>query len=183
MMSTDFLPFPEIRTSRLLLRRMTADDAKAIYFLRSNEEVMKYIGRDLLTGVQDAEVLIAGMNEAVDGQNGITWGITLIAQPATVIGHIGFWRLMKEHYRAEVGYLLHPGYWKQGVMKEALLPVIHFGFEKMNLHSIQANIDPDNTPSAKLLTSTGFLQEAHFREDFYFNGRFRDTAIYSLLKS
>lgn len=183
MLRTDFFPFPEIGTRRLLLRRIHAGDASAVQFLRSQEAVMKYIDRKRLTSIEEALAFITGINESIDSQNGITWGISMNTQPAILIGHIGFWRLIKEHYRAEVGYLLHPDYWKLGIMKEALLPVIHYGFHQMGLHSIQANIHAENTASARLLVSAGFVKEAHFREDFYFDGRFRDTIIYSLLKS
>ena len=51
----------------------------------------------------------------------------------------------------------------------------------MKLHSIQGNINAINIASAKTLESTGFLREAYFKEDFFFEGKFEDTAIYSLL--
>ena len=52
----------------------------------------------------------------------------------------------------------------------------------MNLHSIEANINADNIASAGILEATGFIKEAHFKEDFFFDGMFRDTIIYSRLK-
>ena len=41
--------------------------------------------------------------------------------PGKLIGYIGYWRMKKEHYRAEIGYALHPAFWKKGIMKEAIL--------------------------------------------------------------
>jgi [ribosomal protein S5]-alanine N-acetyltransferase len=78
--------------------------------------------------------------------------------------------------------MLSPAYWRNGIMKEALMDVIEFGFNKLGLHSIEAHINPENEASAAILTSTGFVKEAHFKEDFLFNGIFRDTAIYSRLR-
>jgi ribosomal-protein-alanine N-acetyltransferase len=89
--------------------------------------------------------------------------------------------LIKENYRAEVGYMLLPEFWKKGLAKEALLKVIEYGFDEMKLHSIEAHISPRNAASASLLGKTGFVKEAYFKEDFFFNGAFEDTAIYSLL--
>jgi ribosomal-protein-alanine N-acetyltransferase len=66
-------------------------------------------------------------------------------------------------------------------MKEALMAVIRFGFDSMKLHSIEAHIDPVNTASALVLEKTGFIREAYFKEDFFYKGRFSDTAVYSLL--
>lgn len=182
MLNPDFSPFPEIKTARLLLRRMTIDDAAEILNLRSSEEVMQYIDRERAVTIKDAEIFLGRINASVDSNNGILWGITLKDDPEKLIGNIGFWRLIKEHYRAEVGYMLNPAFWKKGIMKEALQEVINFGFNSMNLHSIEANINPGNAASAALLESTGFIKEAYFKEDFFFNGAFHDTIIYSRLK-
>ncbi len=98
-----------------------------------------------------------------------------------MIGTIGLWRIIKEHYRAEIGYMLLPEHWKKGFAKEAVLKVVEYGFDEMKLHSIEAHINPKNAASAGLLEITGFVREAYFKEDFFFNGAFEDTAIYSLL--
>ena len=182
MLCPNFSPFPEIETQRLLLRRMTIDDAEVILYLRSNDEVMKYIDRERTKSIEEAKSFIDKIDASLNSNNGVMWGIMLKEKPRTLVGNIGYWRLIKEHYRAEVGYMLHPSFWKKGIMKEALLRVIDFGFAEMNLHSIEANINPGNEASAKLLESTGFIKEAYFKEDFFFDGEFRDTIIYSRLK-
>ena len=182
MLCPSFSPFPEIETQRLLLRRMTIDDAEVILYLRSNDEVMKYIDRERTKSIEEAKSFIDKIDASLNSNNGVMWGIMLKEKPRTLVGNIGYWRLIKEHYRAEVGYMLHPSFWKKGIMKEALLRVIDFGFAEMHLHSIEANINPGNEASAKLLESTGFIKEAYFKEDFFFDGEFRDTIIYSRLK-
>ena len=182
MLCPNFSPFPEIQTERLLLRRMTTNDAEEILYLRSNDDVMKYIDRERTKSIEDAKSFLDKIDASLNSNNGIMWGITLKEKPGKLIGNIGYWRLIKEHYRAEVGYMLHPSFWKKGIMKEALLRVIDFAFDDMNLHSIEANINPGNTASAMLLESTGFIKEAYFKEDFFFNGAFHDTIIYSRLK-
>jgi ribosomal-protein-alanine N-acetyltransferase len=181
MLQTNFSPFPEIKTERLFLRKMTKKDAAEILALRSNENVMEHIDRERTKSIKDAEIFIDRITASLESNNGIMWGITLKENPGTIIGNIGYWRLIKEHYRAEVGYMLHPSFWKKGIMKEALKEIIVYGFNDMNLHSIEANINPDNKASAALLESTGFIKEAYFKEDFFFNGIFGDTVIYSRL--
>lgn len=51
----------------------------------------------------------------------------------------------------------------------------------MKLHSIGANVNPDNVPSIKLLERNKFIREAYFKENVFYNSRFIDTVIYSLL--
>jgi ribosomal-protein-alanine N-acetyltransferase len=181
MLQPNFSPFPEIKTERLFLRKMTRKDAAEILRLRSDENVMQYIDRERAKYIKDAETFLDRITTSLETNNGIMWGITLKETPGILIGNIGYWRLIKEHYRAEVGYMLNPLFWKKGIMKEALREVIVFGFNHMNLHSIEANINPGNEASAALLESTGFIKEAYFKEDFFFNGTFRDTVIYSRL--
>ena len=66
-------------------------------------------------------------------------------------------------------------------MQEAFNKVLEFGFNSMNLHSIEANVNPENKASIKLLERNNFIREAYFRENYFFDGKFLDTAIYSLL--
>jgi ribosomal-protein-alanine N-acetyltransferase len=111
---------------------------------------------------------------------GITWCLNLINKPNIHIGSIGLWRIEKENYRAEIGYMLEPDLQGKGLMYEALQKVIEFGFSEMKLHSIEAKIDPRNIASAALLKKGGFVQEAHFKENCYHNGEFCDTAVYTI---
>ncbi len=181
MVELNFLPFPEIRTERLLLRKLLPEDAPELLFMRSDDQVMQFIGREKTKSVEEAAVFIEKINASVDAHESILWAIALKEEPQKLIGTICFWNVRKEHQRAEVGYMLHPEYWSRGLMKEALLAVIDFGFKEMRLHSIEGHINPDNTVSGFLLEKAGFVKEAHFKEDFFFNGKFSDSAVYSLI--
>jgi [ribosomal protein S5]-alanine N-acetyltransferase len=182
MLLPNFKPFPEIKTERLILRKLSIDDADAILKLRADEDVMRYIGKEPITLKSEAIEFIDRVNESLETNYGITWAVALQQEPGNLIGTIGHWRLIKEHYRAEVGYMLQRDYWRQGIMKEALFKVIDFGFNEMQLHSIEAHINPLNIASASILEATGFVREAYFKEDFFFKGVFSDTAIYSKLR-
>ncbi len=182
MLQIDFSVFPEIKTARLLLRKVTAKDALEVFKLRSDEQVMQYIDKERAATVLDGEVFINRIILSLKNNDGITWAISLKESPQTLIGTIGYWRLIKEHCRAEIGYMLNPAYWKKGIMKEALEKVIEFGFNELKLHSIEAQINPENSTSAGILTSTGFVKEAHFKEDYLFNGVFKDTVVFCRLQ-
>lgn len=181
MLSPNFTPFPELTTARLLLRRLSLSDAPAVQRLRSNTEVMKYINRPLTRTTEEAEAWIAVILEALEKNDGITWCICLKEAPEEHVGTIGLWRIEKENYRAEIGYMLEPHLQGRGFMYEALQKVVEYGFREMKLHSIEGQIDPRNAASAALLKKTGFVQEACFKENHFLRGSFADTAIYSLL--
>lgn len=175
-----FSPQPELQTNRLYLRGLTTTDAEALYFLRTDEEVMRYIDRPRAQGMEDIQLFIERAQADTEQGTGLTWGICLNDQEP-LIGYIGYWRMQPSNYRSEVGYALHPEHQGKGLAREALEAVIAFGFEQMGLHSIEANINPGNNASRQLLLRCGFQKEAYFRQNYYFNGQFLDSEIYSLL--
>jgi ribosomal-protein-alanine N-acetyltransferase len=182
MLTLNFTPFPELKTERLLLRKLEVTDAKEMFFLRSNENVLRYIGREPAKTIAEAEEFINKINKAADKNESILWGIVFLNEPSIVIGTICLWNFKEEHYRGEIGYLLHPDHWRKGIMKEAINAVVDYGFTVLGLHSIEALLDPENIGSSSVLESTGFIKEGHLKESFYFNGVFKDEAIYSRLK-
>lgn len=182
MLQVNFSPFPEINTDRLLLRQPVVSDAQDFFLLRSNVDVMQYVNRPIAKTIEDAENLIHKITDIINANDGINWCITLKENPKKVMGNIGIWQLKKEDYRGEIGYMLHPSFWRQGIMQEAVEAVINFGFNQMKLHSIEAKINPANNASAKILEKNNFVKEAHFKEDYFWEGKFLDTVVYSLLK-
>ncbi|MEO8666575.1 MAG: GNAT family N-acetyltransferase [Ignavibacteria bacterium] len=175
-----FDEFPVIETERLKLREITTDDRNEIFEIYSSEEAMKYFGKIPYKKIEEADERIMITQKAFKEKEGIRWGITL-KPSGKLIGSAGIWRIDNIHFRGEVGYELSPQHWRKGIMYEALLPILSFGFEKINLHTIEANTDPENTSSRKLLHKLGFEQEGYFKENFYFDGKFLDTVSYSLI--
>jgi ribosomal-protein-alanine N-acetyltransferase len=180
MLTINFSPFPNLETERLLLRRVDSNDIKEIFALRSNPETMKYIPRPLVKTDEDALEHIAMIDSKIDSNEGINWAITLKDNPK-LIGVIGHYRIKPENYRAELGYMLLPEYHGKGIVSEAVKEAVKYGFQVMKLNSLEAIIDPDNYASAKVLEKNGFVKEAHLKEYEFFEGRFLDTVIYSIL--
>jgi ribosomal-protein-alanine N-acetyltransferase len=180
MLTVNFSPFPVLSTERLLLRQVTKNDAHELFQLRSSKTVMNFIDRPMAVSITDALQLIEKINDSLINNDGITWAITL-KNYAALVGTIGFWRMMKEHYRAEIGYMLHPDLQGKGIMQEAITAVLDYGFYIMKLHSVEANVNPANTASIKLLERNNFIKEAHFKENYFYNNTFLDSAVYSLL--
>ena len=180
MLNINFNPFPVLSTELLALRQISTIDESEIFTLRSNERVMTFIDRPRAESTDDAKQFIQKINDALANNDGITWAITL-KNDLKLIGTIGYWRILKEHYRAEIGYLLHPDYQRKGIMQEALTAVLDYGFKTMKLHSVEANVNPGNVASQKLLERNKFIREAYFKENFYYNGKFLDSVVYSLL--
>lgn len=180
MLTFDFSIFPILQTERLTLRQIVKDDANEMFALRSNLEIMKYIPRELPKTLEDAVTHIEYMQGLLDNLECINWAICLKGE-SRLIGNIGFFRMQPQNHRAEVGYMLAQDYHGKGIMQEALTEILRYGFEEMKLHSIEAVTDPENFSSWKLLEKNGFIREGHFKEDCYWQGKFLDSYVYSLL--
>jgi ribosomal-protein-alanine N-acetyltransferase len=180
MLYLNFEPFPKLETPRLQLTRITTDDAAAVFVLRTDDNVMQFLDRPKARSLDDALKLIDIYDDTIDKNDGIIWKIAYKDDPG-LIGTIGFWSMLKEHYRAEIGYMLNSSEQGKGVMSEALQAVLDYGFKQMNLHSVEANVNPHNHASIKLLERNDFKREGYFRQNYYYNGRFFDSAIYSLI--
>jgi ribosomal-protein-alanine N-acetyltransferase len=180
MLQLNFEPFPNLETERLFLRRVNNSDVKEILQLRSDPETIKYIPRPLLKNTEDALEHIANIDAKIATQEGINWAITLKGSQK-LIGIIGHYRISPENYRSEIGYMLLPQFRGKQIIPEAIKKLVKYGFEEMKLHSIEAIIDPANLASEKVLQKNGFKKEAHLKENEFYEGRFLDTVIYSLL--
>lgn len=177
-----FDQFPELESDRLRFRQLTMRDAETLFEIRSNPHVMRFMDTESMQSIADAEDLIKYLNESFKTRTGINWAIEEKSTNAFT-GYFGIWRIDAKHCRGEIGYALHPDYWGKGYMSEAATRLIEFGFRDLNLHSIEANVNPENQSSIKLLEKTGFRKEAYFRENYLFNNEFKDSVIYSLLVS
>ncbi len=180
MLQPNFDPFPILQTPRLVLRPVTRADAPALYEMRSDKTMMAMIARPVATRVEDVYELIDKIQTGTMANDLVNWAITLQTSDL-LIGTIGYYRMQKEHYRSEVGYMLAKEHQGKGIMHEAITEVIRYGFETIKLHSIEAVISPENTASRRVVERAGFMLEGLFRESEFFEGKFISKAVYSLL--
>lgn len=153
-----FQPFPEIKSERLFLRNIKASDCEAILFLRSDKTINKFIERPehrITKDISDAIRFIEELNEYIENNKSIAWGITL-KNETQIIGTICLWNFSQNNKTAEVGYDLDPKFHKKGIMSESLKMIIDFGFKELNLDKIEAFTHKENEHSRSLLKKNGF---------------------------
>jgi RimJ/RimL family protein N-acetyltransferase len=177
-----FETFPVLETERLILREITPADAEDLFRIYADPQVMRYWGSPPLRSIDEARAKIQLISDAFREREGIRWAITRKGCDR-LIGSGGHWRLVKQHMRSEIGYELAPEHWGRGIVPEAFEAILRFGFERMGLHSVEAQIDPANQGSRRVLEKLGFVQEGYFRESYFFDGAFTDMAVFSLLKA
>lgn len=180
MLNPVFQPFPVLTTERLTLRQIRESDKNELFYMRSHPGLMHFVPRPLAQNVDDAVTLINLITENTEKNEAINFAVTITGEDK-LIGMCGYHRIQKEHFRAEIGYMLHHDYHGKKVMEEAVNRIVRFGFEDMKLHSIEAVISPENIPSIKLIEKCGFVKEAHFKDKEFVKGAFRDLLYFSKL--
>ncbi|HEV7682023.1 MAG TPA: GNAT family protein [Pyrinomonadaceae bacterium] len=178
-MSNDHLP--TITTDRLSLRWIRMEDVDDFYAVYSNPQVMRYWSTPPLADKEAARKLIEDIQRDVEHQRIIKWGIALRPDDK-FIGSVTLFNLDYTHRRAEIGYAQGRAYWGYGYMKEALTAVINYGFTELNLHRIEADVDPRNDASIRSLERLGFQREGYLRERWQVSGEIQDAFLYGLLR-
>lgn len=177
-----FKQFPELETERLLLNEITMEDLEVFHQMRSDVQIMHYIPGRLAKTQQDTIDLINRSHQLLEEGNNISWGVRL-KETKLLIGTIGYYRIQWNNFRGEIGYILNPVYHGKGIMTEAMQEIMKFGFQIMKFHTIEAVIDPENKPSENILLRNGFVKEAHHKENFFSEGKFYDSLVYTKFKS
>ncbi len=173
--------FPVLKTNRLTLREIRPEDAKRIYDMRSNGRVNQFIARPQMQKEEDALSLAERTVAAYKNKQAIGWA-GILRENNAIIGTCGFNMIDTYNLRAEIGGEMATEYWGKHIAIEAVMAIIKFGLEEMNLHSIEAKVSPDNRGAIYLMEQIGFVKEAHYRDRIYFNGKFMDMAVYTLIK-
>ncbi len=170
-----------IRTRRLRLRRLSAEDIPALFRINADPLVARYGARPAMTEIGEARQLLESVEEGYRTGKFLQLGLERSADGA-LLGTCVLLRLDRSNRRAELGYLLGSEYWGAGWMAEALEAFVHYAFEELDLLRLEADIDPRNAASERSLLRLGFKKEGHMRERWLVAGELSDTGFYGLLR-
>src|SRR5215204_3107247 len=155
MLNISFTPFPILTTERLTLRQLVIDDEKEIFTLRSDNEINKYLDRQVSNTIEDARNFINKVNENLNKNDSLYWAITL-RDKNILVGTICLFGISDENSKCEIGYELLTNFQGQGIMKEAAEKVIDYAFNTIKVQKIEAFFHRDNQSSIRLLEKLSF---------------------------
>ena len=177
-----FSHLPELKTSRLTLRKMLVADTADMYDYACRQDVTKYLTwnphPDRAYTKEYLQYL--GSRYAV----GMFYDWAVIYEPDhKMVGTCGFTSFNCSSDSAEVGYVINPDYWGKGIASEALLRVLQFGFEELKLHRIEAKFIEENSRSRRVMEKVGMTFEGVCREGMLIKGKYVNVGICSILRS
>lgn len=171
---------PTLTSSQLRLRWLEDHDAADLVAIFSDPQVMRYWSSPPWTDDGAALQMIESVRQCFAAGSLYQWGVARISDDA-VIGTCTLAHVDAENRRAEIGFALRRDQWGQGYMLEATSALLGFAYEGLKLHRLEADVDPRNTASIRLLERLGFQREGYLRERWHVGGEINDTIFYGLL--
>lgn len=162
----------EIVTSRLKLRSARPDDLAAMHAVLSDPRATRWWSTPPHGTLDQTRVWLDSMIA-----NGPDQPDFVVERDGVVIGKAGFWKL------PEVGYILHPDHWGQGIAAEAVGAAIDHVFATRTLDDLIADVDPDNAPSIRLLERLGFVRTGSAKATIKVGGIWMDSLYYGLSRA
>jgi len=172
---------PSLETKRMRLRWLTDADVDALYRIFSHPQVVRYWGAPALADRTAATALLAEIQENFQKRTSMKWGVAEL-ETDQVIGTVTLFNLNFDNKRAEIGYGLDYNYWRKGYVTEALDALLSYAFDVLELHRLEADVDPRNEGSIRTLEKMGFQREGLMRERWQVNGEIQDALFYGLLR-
>lgn len=170
-----------LETERLLLQEITPELYNLILSTYSDDDIKKAFGYRT-----DNDVLKEKQRYAkgiVNYYHTFKRFVLTTKEDSLAIGQCGYHKWYAEHNRAEIGYGMSDiSVMNKGYMREAIAPIVAYGFNNMQLNRIEACISPKNKASIKLVERLGFKYEGLMREHYANGGVIEDSANYSLLR-
>lgn len=169
-----------LTTERLILRPYEESDAESLYQYAKDPLVGPVAGWAPHESVESSLEIIRDLFFPSGA-----WAIVLKETGE----HIGTIALEEDRRRPdipskEIGYSLASKYWGRGIMTEACKEVVRYAFQELDLYILAICTSRTNERSAGVIENCGFKQEGTERACYcIYDGSFRDSRIYSLLKS
>ena len=172
---------PTLKTERLVLRPVRDGDAPGVFDIYSDVVALEYFAREPIKDLQEAEQMVAD-NFSWEGDSKARFWAICLADSDQIIGTFTLFHIDEANRRAEVGYILNREFWGRGFASEALRRMIDYCFDEFGLARLEADVDPENLSSLKLLERHGFEREGYFRKRWLMRGKWFDSVMFGLLK-
>ena len=171
---------PVLESTRIRLRGFREDDLGDFYAVHSDPVVNRYWSFPAWTDPSQARDYFTSAIGGRDAARMLCWAIADLGSDR-LIGATTLFAINRAQGRAEVGYVLRASHWGRGLAQEALRLVLGHAFDGLELRRIEADIDPRNAGSCRLVERMGFVREGLLRDRWCVAGEVSDSAIYGLL--
>lgn len=171
---------PTLTGRDLSLRPLDDEDLPALQRIFGDAEVARYLSRPAFASPADAEAYLEDIRIGFRDKQLFQWGI--VAEPEQQLsGTCTLFAFDREGFRCELGFALARQVWGRGIARCAVAAVLRFAFEELGVHRIEADTDPRNERSLRLLERLGFEREGLLRQRYCVGDELQDSVVLGLL--
>ncbi|AQU80816.1 MULTISPECIES: GNAT family protein [Planococcus] len=172
-----------LETNRFYLREFIKEDWKAVHAYASQEIVTQYQPWGPNTEKETQQYLVDVLEQQVTNPRTSFTFAVVWKQTNEVIGAGELSAIDNMNQSGEIGYILHPNFWRRGIAAEVTLLLLEFGFRNKELNRISASCDLQNSGSQNVLEKSGMVKEGLLRQNLRMKKGWRDSLLYSILKT
>lgn len=172
-----------IKTKRLQLTEVSWNDLKFIHNLHSVPEVDEYNTLGIPKDIEETKTIVQPDIEDQTKKQRSRFGWKIIElNTGTEIGLAGMFLTNDKYKMGEFYYKFNPEFWGKGFATETAKALIKFGFEKYNLHRIEAGVATENLASKRVLEKAGMTCEGIRRKILPIRGTWKDNFHFAILE-
>ncbi|RWZ54727.1 N-acetyltransferase [Halobacillus fulvus] len=171
----------QLETDRLVLKPYDISQAGRVQQLAGEEDVARTTFVPHPYPLETAKEWISSHKEWIESKQAYPLAM-MRKEDGELVGTMTL-RVSEKHQKGELAYWVGKPYWGQGYATEAAQKIVEFGFETLNLHRIWAGAFPENPASTRVMQKCGLVYEGTMKDDMYHWGKFRDIAIYGLVRN
>lgn len=180
MMTFDGDRLPTVEAGRVRLRWIEDADVPALFSVFGDPVVTRYWSEPALEDLDAARELLSRIRDHFRRGDLFQWGVSAVGDDA-LLGTCTLASIDRAHLRAEIGFALSRAHQGRGLMTNAVGALVGLAFDELGLHRLEAEVDPRNAPSIRLLERLGFVREGYLRERWQLAGEVQDAIVYGLL--
>ena len=171
---------PTLEAPRIRLRWLSEDDVDPLFRIFSDGPMMRYWSSTPMKDRSEAVDLLVRIQRQFAERSAFQWGVER-KEDGELLGTCTLFAFHRANMRAEIGYCLRSPHWKKGYMGEALGALIDYAFGILLLRRLEADVDPANASSLRILERLGFRREGLLRERWNVGGVIADSVMLGLL--
>lgn len=171
---------PLLVTPRVVLRELRRADAAALWRLAKAPGVVEYSWPGPPT-VEAFEKFISFAWRERTGGKYACFAVVPWDQPEPA-GILELRSLQPNFYRAELGYLMDPVTWDNGIIADAMRLMCEFAFTTIGSRRIELRSHVADAHCNAALEKMGFQKEATLRAAYLCKGRTADQYLWSLVR-
>ena len=172
---------PTLAGARVRLRAVRPADDADLLAVFGDADHLRYWSHGPLGDLGAARRYREGIEAGTRDRTFFQWAVT-VPPDDRLVGTVTLGSWDRGNRRAEVGFILRPDHAGRGLASDAVRTVLRFGVAHMALHRVEADVDPDNAGSVRLLERLGFRLEGRLRDRWFtFFGEWKDSLVFGWL--